>query len=74
MKASLLGFQGQECAAKITSELSIPLTEDEFMQECNKIYKVVFPTVKLMPGTLIYSVDILSSFHCKHTKKAKTFV
>lgn len=51
MKASLLGFQGQECANKIIRELNIPLTENEFMQECNKIYEAVFPNVKLMPGT-----------------------
>lgn len=53
MKASLLGRRGQECANKITRELNIPLTENEFLQECNKIYEAVFPSVKLMPGTLL---------------------
>lgn len=56
MKASLLGFQGRECAKKIIYELNIPLTENEFMEECNKIYEAVFPSVKLMPGSLFYCI------------------
>ncbi|XP_049884946.1 pseudouridine-5'-phosphatase-like [Pectinophora gossypiella] len=50
LKASLLGFQGQECADKIIEVLQLPLTRNEFLNECQKEYEVLFPTVKLMPG------------------------
>lgn len=50
LKASLLGFQGYECADKIIKELSLPLTREEFMKECQTIYEKVFKNVELMPG------------------------
>lgn len=51
LNESLLGRQYKECANKIIDELNIPVTENEFMQECDKIYETVFPSVKLIPGT-----------------------
>ncbi|CAH2095339.1 unnamed protein product [Euphydryas editha] len=50
IKASLLGFQGYECADKIIKELNLPLTREEFMTECQTIYERVFKNVELMPG------------------------
>ncbi|XP_059051816.1 pseudouridine-5'-phosphatase-like [Achroia grisella] len=50
LKASLLGFQGSECADKIIKTLSLPISREEFMKECFKIYEVLFPKVQLMPG------------------------
>ncbi|XP_026761481.1 pseudouridine-5'-phosphatase-like [Galleria mellonella] len=50
LKASLLGFQGHECAEKIVKTLDLPITKEEFMKECFKIYEVLFPKVQLMPG------------------------
>lgn len=49
-KASLLGFQGHECANLIVKTLELPITPDQFMKECGQIYEVLFPNVKLMPG------------------------
>ncbi|XP_075984615.1 pseudouridine-5'-phosphatase-like [Anticarsia gemmatalis] len=50
LKASLLGFQGHECAEKIIRALDLPLTKEQFMQECGQLYEVLFPNVQLMPG------------------------
>lgn len=52
LKASILGFQGNECAAKIIKALDLPLTVEEFNKECYEIYQEIFPAVKLMPGEL----------------------
>lgn len=53
IKASLLGFQGHECAEKIVKELDLPITKDEFQKECFELYEVLFPNVQLMPGKII---------------------
>ncbi|XP_028176665.1 pseudouridine-5'-phosphatase-like [Ostrinia furnacalis] len=50
LKSTLLGFQGHECAEKITKTLNLPITKEEFMNECSKINEVLFPNVQLMPG------------------------
>ncbi|GBP36165.1 Pseudouridine-5'-phosphatase [Eumeta japonica] len=50
LKASLLGFQGRECADKIISALELPITREEFMTEASKEYEILFPHVQLMPG------------------------
>ncbi|RVE45413.1 hypothetical protein evm_009931 [Chilo suppressalis] len=49
-KASLLGFQGPECAEKIVKTLDLPITKEEFMGECWEIYRELFPKAQLMPG------------------------
>lgn len=58
LKASLLGFQGHECAEKITKTLDLPITKDEFMAECVKVYEVLFPKVQLMPGKIYDQVTL----------------
>lgn len=50
IKASLLGFQGHECAEKIIKTLDLPITKEEFMKESFEYYEVLFPKVQLMPG------------------------
>ncbi|XP_050354547.1 pseudouridine-5'-phosphatase-like [Nymphalis io] len=50
IKSSLLGFQGYECADKIIETLNLPLTSDEFMDECQEVYEKIFVNVQLMPG------------------------
>ncbi|XP_047537474.1 pseudouridine-5'-phosphatase-like [Vanessa atalanta] len=50
IKSTLLGFQGYECADKIIETLNLPLTRDEFMDECQKVYEKIFVNVQLMPG------------------------
>ncbi|KAM3961190.1 pseudouridine-5'-phosphatase-like [Aphomia sociella] len=50
LKSTLLGFQGHECADKIVKTLDLPITKEEFMKECFKVYEVLFPKVQLMPG------------------------
>ncbi|XP_023951393.2 pseudouridine-5'-phosphatase [Bicyclus anynana] len=50
IKSSILGFQGHECASKIINALDLPLTKEEFMGECQKVYEIVFQHVHLMPG------------------------
>lgn len=53
LKASLLGFQGHECAEKIIKTLELPISKEEFMEQTMKEYEVVFATVDLMPGNLL---------------------
>ncbi|CAD0204827.1 unnamed protein product [Chrysodeixis includens] len=50
IKASLLGFQGHECAEKIIKELELPISKDQFQKESSELYEVLFPNVQLMPG------------------------
>ncbi|CAG9793264.1 unnamed protein product [Diatraea saccharalis] len=50
LKSSLLGFQGPECAEKIIKTLELPITKEEFIAECWKLYTALFPNVKVMPG------------------------
>lgn len=53
LKATLLGFQGHECADKIIQYLDLPITREEFMAHTMKEYEVLFPSVELMPGNLL---------------------
>ncbi|KAJ2954785.1 hypothetical protein O0L34_g3090 [Tuta absoluta] len=50
LNATLLGFQGQECADKIISALQLPLTREQFMDECHREHLILFPELQLMPG------------------------
>lgn len=52
IKASLLGFQGHECAEKIIKTLDLPITKEEFMKQSFQYYEVLFPKVQLMPGKI----------------------
>ncbi|KAL4702714.1 hypothetical protein ACJJTC_011579 [Scirpophaga incertulas] len=50
LKSTLLGYQGPECAEKIIRALDLPVSKEEFSEECWEIYEILFPKVQLMPG------------------------
>ncbi|CAK1545570.1 unnamed protein product [Leptosia nina] len=49
LKMKLMGSQAHETAEIITSELDLPMTPEEFQQECQK-GESLFANCKLMPG------------------------
>ena len=65
LKASLLGFQGHECAEKIINTLELPITKDDFMKESFEYYEVLFPKVQLMPGKIKFGYQNVIELHDK---------
>ncbi|CAH1636057.1 unnamed protein product [Spodoptera littoralis] len=50
LKLKLMGLQSLETAKMIVSELELPMTIEEFIEESNKQFKLLFPEAQLMPG------------------------
>ncbi|KAJ0172222.1 hypothetical protein K1T71_012195 [Dendrolimus kikuchii] len=50
LKQKLMGAQSHETANKIITELELPLTEEEFIQESEKEFQKLFPDTALLPG------------------------
>ncbi|XP_032522522.2 pseudouridine-5'-phosphatase-like isoform X1 [Danaus plexippus] len=50
LNSTILGTQSHECADKIIKVLDLPVTRDEFMNECQEINEQLFSNVQLMPG------------------------
>lgn len=47
-----MGLQSLETAKKVVSELELPMSIEEFMEESNKQFKLLFPDAQLMPGKM----------------------
>ncbi|XP_078040500.1 pseudouridine-5'-phosphatase isoform X2 [Augochlora pura] len=50
-KAETMGFKTSACAQAVIEMLSLPMTKEEFESEVVQLYKELFPSANLMPGT-----------------------
>ncbi|KAJ0172221.1 hypothetical protein K1T71_012194 [Dendrolimus kikuchii] len=52
LKSRIMGQQSKEFAGNIISELDLPMTVDEFLEETRLIFQDLFPLCQIMPGVL----------------------
>lgn len=57
LKQKLMGSQSHETASTIISELGLPLTVEDFIQESEKEFRILFPDTELMPGELLCTIS-----------------
>ncbi|KAH9632005.1 hypothetical protein HF086_016565 [Spodoptera exigua] len=59
LKLKLMGLQSHETAKMIVSELQLPMSIEEFLEESKKQFELLFPETQLMPG----AKQLIEHFH-----------